>query len=486
MELKGTLLELLKNKKVIGLKNKRKYCWKDYFDEECQIEFEKYSKNYRSEDEAWFCLTHDCEPPVCKVCQKEYCVFTGRKKAIIPGYQQVCSNCSIHQNPEKIEKMKKTFASKSKEEKQKSKEKARQTCLERYGDENYSLFGSKSFKENLKEKYGDENYNNREKCKQTCLERYGVDHNFKLKNYSKENWEANHDKILEKARQTNIEKYGTEYFFNSDRFKEECKKTIIEKYGSYEEFNRNKKLQSQLTKIERYGDLNYHNVEKFKVTLEERHHIFEIENNCTRKPHLLKKYGQGWQSLNLPELSRGRYKYIENKYIPIIQEYSNEVHQIHNKSKSENELYEYLKSILKNKYRIYRNNRNILKGDGYLYEIDIYIPKLKIAFEYNGNYWHSSNRKPKDYHQIKTKMCYEKNIQLVHIYEYDWVNNKEKIKNQICELFDGKDCSKYNWIKVEDYNKYILSEPEETIVNHGSEIYKIYNEGKFILKNLIL
>jgi len=35
-------------------------------------------------------------------------------------------------------------------------------------------------------------------------------------------------------------------------------------------------------------------------------------------------------------------------------------------------------------------------------ELDIYLPDLKLAFEYNGLFWHSENYKERKYHLNKT------------------------------------------------------------------------------------
>ena len=59
---------------------------------------------------------------------------------------------------------------------------------------------------------------------------------------------------------------------------------------------------------------------------------------------------------------------------------------------------------------------------------------------------------------------------------------KELIKNHIQLLFDGKDCSEFNWISPKKYNLYKLSEPEEIKIPCNNNIITIYNEGKFILK----
>ena len=46
------------------------------------------------------------------------------------------------------------------------------------------------------------------------------------------------------------------------------------------------------------------------------------------------------------------------------------------------------------------------------YQLDIYIPSHKIAFEYNGLYWHNELFVDKNYHLNKTTECKIKNIQL--------------------------------------------------------------------------
>lgn len=58
-------------------------------------------------------------------------------------------------------------------------------------------------------------------------------------------------------------------------------------------------------------------------------------------------------------------------------------------------------------------------------ELDIWIPSLKKAVEFNGSYWHSSNySKAKD--RIKKEQCLIKGIDLLVIKEQDWSTNKDK------------------------------------------------------------
>jgi very-short-patch-repair endonuclease len=80
-------------------------------------------------------------------------------------------------------------------------------------------------------------------------------------------------------------------------------------------------------------------------------------------------------------------------------------------------------------YKTINNSRKIIPP----YEIDIYIPELKLAIEYNGDYWHSfSNMIKKD--KIKEKYCHTKGITLYIIKESEWKNNKTTIKDKLKTL----------------------------------------------------
>lgn len=94
-----------------------------------------------------------------------------------------------------------------------------------------------------------------------------------------------------------------------------------------------------------------------------------------------------------------------------------------NNSVGETELKSYIES-LGFKTEI---NRDILNGQ----EIDIYIPELKVGFEYNGCYFHSTEYKEKDYHFRKKQIAKEAGIDLYFIWEDDWQNKQDLIKSLI-------------------------------------------------------
>lgn len=62
------------------------------------------------------------------------------------------------------------------------------------------------------------------------------------------------------------------------------------------------------------------------------------------------------------------------------------------------------------------------------YELDLYIPSKEIALEYCGLYWHSEVYRDSNYHYKKWKMCKDQGIQLITIFEDEWVLNKEVVK----------------------------------------------------------
>ena len=84
------------------------------------------------------------------------------------------------------------------------------------------------------------------------------------------------------------------------------------------------------------------------------------------------------------------------------------------------------------------NNRSLI----YPKELDIYIPSKKLAIEINGFYWHGAKRKEdlKDVrkrHQIKSLLCRESGINLIHLLDIDIRKNPDKVFSKLkFHLFD--------------------------------------------------
>lgn len=97
----------------------------------------------------------------------------------------------------------------------------------------------------------------------------------------------------------------------------------------------------------------------------------------------------------------------------------------------EQEVVAYIKSILPKDVEIKENDRKLISPK----ELDIYIPELSVAVEFNGLYWHSeANGKSKNYHYNKWKQCKSKNVQLITVWEDDWLYRQEHVKSQLSTL----------------------------------------------------
>lgn len=254
------------------------------------------------------------------------------------------------------------------------------------------------------------------------------------------NWDVKKEKIRqstteesirrgkEKSRKTCMERYGVNAYTQTDEFKQRTKETMIQHYGSIEDAYKHKYEVTKQTKLERYGDECYNNTNKIKSTLKSQHTTFESEHNCTQYTKLINEYGQGWQSLDLPIIKHKRFKYISNEYLDIIKEYSETNHNGNSVSGPEEEIFDYISTFYDKEIK--RNIIGIIKDENHSYELDIYLPNIKVAIEFNGTYWHSNLFKDKYYHQTKTKLCKEKNIILIHIFDWNKDKNKclEKIK----------------------------------------------------------
>ena len=91
-------------------------------------------------------------------------------------------------------------------------------------------------------------------------------------------------------------------------------------------------------------------------------------------------------------------------------------------SRGQGELYEAIRAIYKGKIIV--NDRTALKPK----EIDIYLPDIKLGFEYNGEYWH-----PGDGSREAGKIEYaaSKGIRLIEVWEQDWKRKRATVWKSI-------------------------------------------------------
>ena len=318
------------------------------------------------------------------------------------------------------------------------------------------------------------------KRKQTSIKNFGVDNPQKS------------EKVKEKTKKTILDKYNGKHYMNDEDIKEKTKKTMNERYGvNYAQQNENIKEKSldtwtnrsqdfkekvnenrsinnkkgeeevreinekrYQTKIDKYGSINNYNKkvqEKVKETSLEKYNTdhFLKNKNIIRKrvksyiqnklDEILNNIPENYDFVNIDQNENGTDTYIEinhsvcnntfkitrqlfNKRINNDEEICLNCNKISSGySSMEKEIAEFLSNHIdiKENYKIDKK------------EVDVYIPSKKLAIEFNGLYWHSELYKDKNYHLNKTKICNENDINLIHIWEDQWIYKKEIVKSML-------------------------------------------------------
>lgn len=262
-------------------------------------------------------------------------------------------------------------------------QKRKNTNMERYGVDNpFQLedFVEKS-QATMKERYGTVNVWDiegvREKYENTMKERYGETSYFKT------------DEFLEKSRNTNNERYGVDYYVQSEQFKEKSKRTMKERYGK-----------------ENYSQIHIDD-DILEVLSDE-----SIMGDIYDEAGFVRKMAS---RLNVDKKTISRR----------LKSHGIHVNNVISSSIKENDMCAYIESIYDGK--ILTSDSSVIAPK----HLDVHLPEIGVAFEFNGLYWHSSKFKSNDYHQRKSIDCMEKGVQLFHIWEDDWDNNREIVKKLI-------------------------------------------------------
>lgn len=146
-----------------------------------------------------FWILHDLKDfPCCKTCGKSL----KYNVKVNVGYGQFCSNSCAQKSDITQKKIRATKKDKYGSETYNNPEKAKNTCIDRYGVSNPN-----------------KRKETRDKIKNTCIKNYGVDHNFKAK------------QCIEKRRQTWIKNYGTDNPKSTAIVQQHYEETCMKLYG---------------------------------------------------------------------------------------------------------------------------------------------------------------------------------------------------------------------------------------------------------------
>ena len=310
--------------------------------------------------------------------------------------------------------------------------KAQETMKERYGAEYASQ--SEQIKEMMRknnlEKYGVEHTlqleSVRRKSKETCLEKYGVEHPMQNR------------EVVERTIQHNMETYGVRSTALVPEVKEKQKQTNLERYGATCALcNEEVKKKSKATIREHYGVENIMQSEEIrkKASATELAKSFDIVMKRW-KPFVIPLFDKSeYQGFDKPfvydwKCSKCGAEFKQRIYVTGLGDdrYVPRCPNCFPKKKSieEQEVLNFVKSIYDG--TIIENDRKAICPQ----ELDIYLPDKQLAIEFDGLYWHSEQQgKGENYHIDKTNACKEKGIRLIHIFEDEWNEKQEIVKDRL-------------------------------------------------------
>ena len=318
---------------------------------------------------------------------------------------------------------------------------------------------------------------------------------------------ANNIETKNKRVNTNIERYWVINPFSSEEIKKKIKKTNIKRYNvSNPMFSEKIKKKLIQTNILRYWiknvferkDIILKNKERIKkIRIEKQYNYYLKEINKNLNNNITKElFAELWVYWPYSFICKKCWNLIKDKFIynhkskrfakcyncfPIITSII---------SKQEKDIIKYIKK-LNNIFKLIQNDRNILDWK----ELDIYLPEIWIAIEYNGLIWHSIwkskynkfnninlNIKFKYRHKYKTDQCLKKNIQLFHIFENEWLDeNKQKIwKNILKERININNFNNMSKNNTKTTINLISKQLSDDFLNMYHLEWKIENKGNFI------
>jgi hypothetical protein len=296
------------------------------------------------------------------------------------------------------------------------KEKRKQTCRERFGEENQfqNEEVKRKTKETIKLKFGVENVSQSEEVKQkkkkTCF-----------KNNNVEN-PAQSKEVKEKMKQTCLKNHGAEYFLQTEEGKEKYKQTCQVRFGVNNPMQ-NEEVKSkniQITREKFFENLFTTDYLKGRVTP-----LFTLEEFTGVGYY--KKYS--WKcNLCGSEFEDHLYSHIPRclKCFPPL---------FSGTSLLEKdillEIRDYLVKKFNKQFKIIENDREVLNG----LEIDILIPELNLSIEVNGDYWHGFEE-VEERDKEKSNLLIEKGYKHFVIREFEWDQIKDYTIEKLNKLLE--------------------------------------------------
>ena len=391
----------------------------------------KYDKKYLSE-KFFYCKCEKCG----KILQKKYYLYTGKNYGVPPN-NCVCREC-------KYEK----------------------TMVKKYGSMRYLI----------------------DKSRKSMMKKYGSTSTAQFIDYTKTDYAAR----TEKSRKTCIAKYGVDNPAKAQVVKDKIKETNLERYGETHAC----KLPEMRKKLSEIA----------KARPEFKSAAISHETHLANRLAEVKEKQLEWLD---SDKFRGRYNKqtgkinyysfkckkcgleFEDSFSTTIYDYSTPYCRACNpplaRSLKEKEVTDSIKSYYSG--TILENGRKALKGKHT--ELDVYLPDLKLAVEFNGTFWHGYTRcsyeAGVDLEEFKVDFlskkdeCESLGIRLIIIPESLYNEKKDAILSYLKTEITGNTLEKYE-IKEVDYqqvSKFIeVYFVKNILQNNMSKLFGVYSNNE--------
>ncbi len=235
-----------------------------------------------------------------------------------------------------------------------------------------------------------------------------------------------------------------EYFILGDTVEKETIKCKLCDWRTIDITNKSGVYQNHLNKCHKIDVNDYINkfpneikyFKSYKNDIDKDTFLSEVRNFvkcpiCHKKFKVISNTHVKSHNMTFPEF---RLKYPNSKILSerslklYSDNYDNCRPKIHSfTSRGEKEVKEFIESL---GFKCTKKRYGQLIPNG---EIDISIDEKKICIEYNGNFWHTDKfgGKSEKYHLNKLIAAKENGFNLIHIFEDEWNNNKDKVKNKL-------------------------------------------------------
>ena len=312
-----------------------------------------------------------------------------------------CSTRCAKLDPETTAKLRRTVAEDPSFYKRRQA-KTKKTCLEKYGSE------APSQNEEVKQKMrahwaSDSSFWERrnEKSKKTCLAKFGTTN------------PSSSEEVKHKKSETCLKNLGVTSPAKAREVQEKTKKTNLEKYGVGCQFQRKEV-------ISKANDISWRRVLSWSEYIAP---AFPREqwrgfNRSIEYQWICQKCHKVFTQ----KLYTSKHCSLDDNMPRCLSCYP----RASNSSLEELEVLSYMKELWPSAAK----DKELIKPK----ELDIAVPEIKLAVEFNGDYWHSVKAAKKTCHADKLKLCEARGWKLVTLFEHFWITKRDLMKKKLAEL----------------------------------------------------